>query len=91
MVNIMPVTGWVMPDWTIFFVMAGAFLTVAAGGIIWIVFFHKTKRRRRKYRYRHHRHRHSHPSGMMLAQNGGSVPAHHEDEAAGPPSPTPRS
>jgi len=87
MKELMPIAGWVIPDWANFIIMAGAFLLVAAGTMIWIVYFHKHKRRRRKYRHHHH----SRQPNIPIAQKGGLPPARREERPPGLSSSTPRS
>ncbi|MGO8839037.1 MAG: hypothetical protein ACLQAH_07320 [Limisphaerales bacterium] len=64
--------------------MAGVFLLVLIGALIWLLFFRKTGRRRRKYRL-HHRHR-SRP--VTLAETGGLPPIRPEEKPPDPPPPT---
>jgi hypothetical protein len=71
------------PEWVDFLVMTGTFLLVAAGGLVWMLFFRKTRRRR----HRHH-HRHSRPFDITHFPKGGPPPVHPEEKTSGPP-PTP--
>ena len=68
-----------MSDWVDFLVMAGAFLLVAAGSALWLV-FRRRPRRRRKYR---HARRHSAP--VTLAQTGGLPPVRPPEPSPAPP------
>ena len=79
---LMPVAGWIVPAWADFAIMAGAFLLVAAGALIWIVFFYKTLRRRRKHRH----HQQYRPADLTLAQKGGLPPVRGDEKPPGPPS-----
>jgi hypothetical protein len=86
MKDLIPIAGWVIPDWANFVIMAGAFLLVAASAMIWIAYFHKNKRRRRKYRHHHHSRQ-----PVSIAQKGGLPPARSEERPPGLSSPTSRS
>jgi hypothetical protein len=69
-----------------FFIMLGAFVLVAAGALVWIIFLRKPVRRRRKHRHRHER-RSVNPT---LAESGGLPPVHKEEKPPPRPPPTPQ-
>lgn len=61
-------------DWKQFLIMAGAFVLVLTGFLVWLAIFRK-KRRRHKHHHHHDRHRHGHrPLNPTLAQTGGLPP-----------------
>ncbi|HTY88776.1 MAG TPA: hypothetical protein VMB80_15010 [Candidatus Acidoferrum sp.] len=64
-----------------FIIMFGAFLLVAVGAVMWLVYLRKPKKRRRKYR---HRHRHQ-SAPITLAQTGGLPPIRREEQPPPPP------
>lgn len=53
MTRAIPVAIAMSPEWMNFLVMAGAFLLVALGGLLWLFLFRKNPRRRRKRRHHH--------------------------------------
>jgi hypothetical protein len=69
------------PGWVDLFVMTGAFLLVAAGGLVWIIFFRQIRPRRRKHRHHHH----SHPADFAVAQKAGLPPGRQGEESSAPP------
>jgi hypothetical protein len=71
-----------VPGWMDALVMTGVFLSVAAGGLIWVFFFHKTRRRRK-----HHHHHYSHPPHDFLSQEGSRLPGSREEKSSGPQPP----
>jgi hypothetical protein len=70
--------------WIEFSIMAGAFLLVAVGSLVWILYLRKPRQRRHKHRH-HHRHR---SSSVTLAQAGGLPPVRREEPPSDPPLPT---
>jgi hypothetical protein len=68
--------------WIEFSIMAGAFLLVAVGSVIWLLYLRKPRRQRK---HRHHRRRRSLP--VTLAQTGGLPPVRQEEPSshASPP------
>jgi len=58
-------------SWVDFFIMAGVFVLIATGALIWVVYF---RRKRRKHRHRHRHHRERRPVNPTLAQTGGLPP-----------------
>jgi hypothetical protein len=80
-----PLSG-TMSGWIEFFIMAGAFLLVAGGSLIWLLYLRKPRRQRK---HRHHRRRCSLPA--TLAQTGGLPPVRREASSsdASPPNTRP--
>jgi len=72
--------------WVDFFIMAGVFVLIAIGALIWVVYFRKRGRRRR-HKPRHRRERRS--INPTLAQTGGLPPARPTPPSGGRPSQTP--
>jgi len=68
-----------MPDWMDFLIMAGAFLLVAAGSALWLLFLRRPRRRRKN---RHHRRR---SAPVTLAQTGGLPPVRPQEPSPAPP------
>ena len=72
------------PEWLDFLYMTGAFLLVATGALVWILFFRKTRRRKRKYRHRHR------PDALNDAVSSiDEPPREHPGERPSRPAPTP--
>jgi hypothetical protein len=77
-----PMTG----QWADFFILVGAFVLVAIGALIWILYFRKTRRKRK----RRHSHRHGQRSiNPTLAETGGLPPARPPEPPDGTPSQSP--
>ena len=74
------------PSWVDFFIMAGVFVLVATGALIWVFYF---RRKRRKHRHRHHHHRERRPVNPTLAQTGGLPPPRPSESPDGTPPQTP--
>ena len=70
-----------MSGWIEFAIMAGTFIVVAVGTLVWAFFFRGPKRRRRKHRH-HHQYR---KTGVTLAQTGGLPPTRPEEAPPDPP------
>jgi hypothetical protein len=73
--------------WIEFAIMAGAFLLVAAGSLLWLFYFRK-RPRQRKHRHHHHRRHRRRSSPVTPAQAGGLPPVRREPAPLEPPSPT---
>jgi hypothetical protein len=80
----LPLSG-TMSGWIEFFIMAGAFLLVAGGSLIWLLYLRKPRRQRK---HRHHRRRRSLP--VTLAQTGGLPPVRPGEPASDAPPPNSR-
>ena len=81
MEDALPALGGLTQTWINFFIMAGAFLLVAGGALLWVFFLRKPKKRRRKRRHRHERH----PSNPTLAQGEGLPPLRPPEKPYRPP------
>jgi hypothetical protein len=76
-----------LPQWLNFLAMAGAILLVAAGTLVWFLFYRKGRKPRKRKR-RHHHHREPRALNPTLAQTGGLPPARKDeknDTSAPPP------
>jgi hypothetical protein len=79
--SVIPVAVMMTPGWVNFFVMTGAFLLVALGGLIWMFFFRPSRRRRRKHRHHHQ----PHPADFAFPQKNGLPPDRREAKISAPP------
>jgi hypothetical protein len=70
-----------LPQWADFLILAGVFMLVAIGALVWIVVFRKKKKR--KHRRHQHEQRKFNPT---LAESGG-LPSVREEKKSGPPPP----
>lgn len=72
--------------WVDFFIMAGVFVMIAIGALIWVFYFRK-RRRKRRHKHRHQRERR--PVNPTLAQGGGLPPVRPSEPSDATPSHSP--
>jgi hypothetical protein len=72
--------------WVDFFIMAGVFVLIATGALVWVLYFRKRGHKRRHNKPRHQRERR--PANPTLAQTGG-LPPPRPPTPDGTPSQTP--
>ena len=72
--------------WVEFFIMAGVFVLIGIGALIWVFYFRK---RRRKHRHKHRHHRERRVVNPTLAQTGGLPPPRPPEPPRATPSQTP--
>ena len=82
----LPAVGPMTTTWVDFFIMAGVFVLIAIGALIWVFYFRK-KGRKHRHKHRHHRERRS--VNPTLAQTGGLPPPRPPESPDGTPSQTP--
>jgi hypothetical protein len=82
----LPAVGPMTETWVDFFIMAGVFVMIATGALIWVFYFRK---RGRKRRHKHRHHREPRPVNPTLAQTGGLPPARPSEPSGPTPSQTP--
>jgi len=73
--------------WVDFFIMAGVFVLIAVGALIWVFYFRK-RRRKRRHKHRHERRRRA--VNPTLAQTGGLPPTRPSEPPSVTPSQTPQ-